>query len=163
MPPSRLGCKRHSTNTVSLVAGCSSVGVSRVHGRVALPCGSWSCTSRCEFCVAPERVFNLEFEVEHIVPSARGGADDLDNLALACRACNLRKGTAVEARDPLSGELVQLFNPRRDGWAEHFRLHLDGRIEGRTAMGRVTVAQLAMNRRTAMRARRLWLDTRLLG
>jgi len=118
---------------------------------------------RCEFCVAPERVFNLEFEVEHIVPSARSGADDLDNLALACRACNLRKGTAVEARDPLSGELVQLFHPRRDGWAEHFRLRLDGRIEGRTAIGRATVAQLAMNRRTAMRASRLWLGTRLLG
>ena len=77
--------------------------------------------------------------------------------------CNLRKGAAVEARDPLSGELVQMFHPRRDGWAEHFRLRLDGRIEGRTAIGRATVAQLAMNRRTAMRARRLWLGTRLLG
>ncbi len=68
-----------------------------------------------------------------------------------------------EARDPLSGDLVQLFHPRRNGWAEHFRLHLNGRIEGRTAIGRATVAQLAMNRRTAMRARRLWLGTRLLG
>jgi hypothetical protein len=118
---------------------------------------------RWEFCVAPERVFNLEFEVEHIVPSALGGADELDNLALACRACNLRKGVAVQALDSLSGEIVPLFHPRRDGWAEHFRLHLSGRIEGRTPIGRATVARLAMNRRPAVRARRLWLATRLLG
>jgi len=97
------------------------------------------------------------------MPSAMGGADDLDNLALACRACNLRKGAAIQAPDPLSGEVVPLFHPRRDGWAEHFRLHLDGRIEGRTSTRRATVAQLAMNRRPAVRARRLWLGTRLLG
>ena len=38
---------------------------------------------RCEYCRAPESVFNLEFEVEHIVPTARGGSDELSNLALA--------------------------------------------------------------------------------
>jgi hypothetical protein len=31
---------------------------------------------------------------------------------------------------------VQLFHPRRDQWPEDFRLHLDGRIEGRTSIGR---------------------------
>jgi hypothetical protein len=108
-------------------------------------------------------VFNIEFEVEHVVPSVAGGADDLDNLALACRACNLRKGVAVQALDALSGEVVPLFHPRRDQWPEHFRLHLDGRIEGRTSIGRATVARLAMNRRQAVRARRLWLGTRLLS
>jgi 5-methylcytosine-specific restriction endonuclease McrA len=27
----------------------------------------------CEYCRAPEIVFNLPFEVEHIIPLARGG------------------------------------------------------------------------------------------
>jgi hypothetical protein len=27
----------------------------------------------CEYCHAPEAVFNLPFEVEHIIPSAHGG------------------------------------------------------------------------------------------
>jgi hypothetical protein len=40
---------------------------------------------RCEYCRAPEAVFNFPFEVEHVVPSSRGGADDESNLCLACR------------------------------------------------------------------------------
>lgn len=46
------------------------------------------------------------------------------NLALACRACNVRKSHAVAAVDPFSGERVPLFNPRHDDWAEHCRLLL---------------------------------------
>ena len=47
---------------------------------------------RCEYCHAPELVFNFPFEVEHIIPTSRGGANVEINLALACRSCNLRKG-----------------------------------------------------------------------
>ncbi len=47
----------------------------------------------CEYCHAPELVFNFPFEVEHIIPISRGEADAESNLALACRSCNLRKGT----------------------------------------------------------------------
>lgn len=46
---------------------------------------------RCEYCHAPEEVFNFPFEVEHIVPSSGGGASVLENLALSCRACNTYK------------------------------------------------------------------------
>ena len=55
---------------------------------------------RCEYCRAPEVVFNLEFEVDHVIPTSLGGSDDVDNLALACRSCNVRKGKAEHARDP---------------------------------------------------------------
>ena len=34
----------------------------------------------CEYCRAPEAIFNLPFEVEHIVPSSRQGSDDDSNL-----------------------------------------------------------------------------------
>jgi len=36
---------------------------------------------RCEYCHAPEVVFNLPLEVEHIIPISRGGAESGDNLA----------------------------------------------------------------------------------
>jgi hypothetical protein len=39
---------------------------------------------RCEYCGAPEAVFNFPFEVEHIIPPAQGGTDDASNRALAC-------------------------------------------------------------------------------
>src|SRR5439155_2268325 len=46
--------------------------------------------------------------------------------------------------DPLTHEIVSLFHPRLDRWAEHFRL--DGpRIAGLTPRGRVTVFPLQLN------------------
>ena len=43
----------------------------------------------CEYCRAPEAVFNMAFEVEHIIPPLHGGLDEASNWALACRSCNL--------------------------------------------------------------------------
>lgn len=67
---------------------------------------------RCEYCHAPEAVFNLSLEVEHIVPIARGGEDATANWALACRACNLYKAAHVSGSDPESETVVRLFHPR---------------------------------------------------
>jgi hypothetical protein len=118
---------------------------------------------RCEYCRAPESIFNIEFEVEHIVPRASGGPDELPNLALACRSGNLRKGTGQRARDPRTSDLVPLFNPREDAWGEHFQLSLRSfQVEGLTAVGRATVRRLGMNRPVALRARRLWVIRLLL-
>src|SRR4051794_17282150 len=98
---------------------------------------------RCEYCRAPEMLFNSTFEVEHIRPLAHGGTDDEANLALACRACNVIKYTAMAAHDPVSRQLVRLFNPRIDVWTEHFGVDLDSaRIIGLTDMGRATVSRL---------------------
>ena len=117
---------------------------------------------RCEYCRAPETVFNLEFEVEHIRPITRGGSDELSNLALACRSCNLRKAVAQYARDPSTGDLARLFDPRADAWDEHFQLSLvTFQIDGCTAIGRASARRLGMNRPLPLVARRLWV-TRLL-
>ncbi|PSB09574.1 hypothetical protein C7B61_03980 [filamentous cyanobacterium CCP1] len=43
---------------------------------------------RCEYCQAPEAVFNFPFEVEHIVPLSRQGSNDEANLALVCHSCS---------------------------------------------------------------------------
>ena len=57
---------------------------------------------RCEYCHAPEALFNFPFEVEHITPLCREGADDLLNLALACRSCNLYKADHLSGNDPVT-------------------------------------------------------------
>jgi hypothetical protein len=82
--------------------------------------------------------------VEHIVPIKHGGTDDEENLALACIDCNLHKGSNLTGIDPQTGQITELFHPRRQRWDEHFRW--DGlRIVGQSAVGRSTIAVLAMN------------------
>jgi len=110
-------------------------------------------------CRAPEEVFNQEFEVDHVVPHTSGGSDDIPNLALACRSCNLRKGTAQGARDPRTGQLFPLFNPRADDWGGHFVIDLDSFIiEGLTPKGRASARRLGRNRKVQVEARRLWMS-----
>jgi len=112
---------------------------------------------RCEYCRAPEAIFNFPFEVEHILPTARAGADDEDNLALACRACNLYKADRVAGVDDQTGCLAALFHPRQNTWLEHFAVELPtGTIQGTTPVGRVTVACLQMNRPVQRAARLQW-------
>lgn len=119
--------------------------------------------SRCEYCHAPQRVVGYRLEREHIVPLARGGVTVLDNLALACRGCNAAKAAQVEALDPRTRRLVQLFNPRTQGWADHFRWSRDGtRVIGRTAVGRATVVALRMNDEFRVVARVHWRREGLL-
>jgi HNH endonuclease len=78
------------------------------------------------------------------VPRQHGGSDDHRNLAFACHRCNLRKGPNLTGIDPITGDIVPLFDPRRDVWSEHFRFR-GPVIDGATAVGRTTVKLLAMN------------------
>ena len=113
---------------------------------------------RCEYCHAPEAIFNFPFEVEHIVPPDRDGSQDESNLALACRACNLFKSNHVEAADNETRTTVRLFDPRRDNWDDHFHVDADqGLIIGITPVGRATVERLKMNSSTQRTARLQWI------
>lgn len=81
------------------------------------------------------------------MPLSLGGVDDLENLALACFHCNRRKTNRLTAVDPQSNQETPLFNPRRQVWHEHFVWSTDGLwILGLTAVGRATIATLALNR-----------------
>jgi hypothetical protein len=112
---------------------------------------------RCEYCHAPEAVFNSFFEVEHIQPQAKDGSDEEDNLALACRSCNIYKSAHLTGFDEVTQSEVRLFHPRRDVWAEHFEVVAGtGVIQGRTEVGRATVTRLRMNREVQLKARRQW-------
>lgn len=115
----------------------------------------------CEYCRAPEAISPDRFEVEHILPRALGGSDEMANLALACSPCNRRKSQATYALDPESQvfSVVPLYNPRRDIWQVHSafaRVPAGIQVLGLTPMGRATVAKLAMNHGHAVRARNLW-------
>lgn len=77
---------------------------------------------RCEYCLYPEEMSFLAFEVEHIVAEKHRGTTTADNLALACPYCNRFKGTDLGSLDPETGQLTPFFNPRAQRWAEHFRL-----------------------------------------
>jgi hypothetical protein len=99
---------------------------------------------RCEYCRIPQSALPLPFQIDHIIAEQHEGETVLDNLALACPHCNRCKGPNIGGFDPDSGELVRLFHPRADVWAEHFEFE-GARIAGRTAIGSATVQVLAMN------------------
>jgi hypothetical protein len=81
------------------------------------------------------------------MPISAGGKATLDNLALACPACNRYKGNRQLVKDPGTSRLVAMFNPRLQSWRDHFRWSEDLEvIIGVTLTGRVTVEQLRMNR-----------------
>jgi len=107
---------------------------------------------RCEYCGLSQAGQEALFHVDHIVPVIAGGTAALDNLALACVSCSLRKGARQQAPDPNTGKAMPLFHPRREVWERHFRW--DGaRILGLTPTGRATVAALSMNRPLALAIR----------
>jgi hypothetical protein len=114
---------------------------------------------RCEYCRAPEAIFNFPFEVEHVRPVSQGGADEEGNRALACRSCNLFKSDRLHARDPEGPDEVPLFDPRQDVWEHHFEVQAEtGIIVGRTPTGRATVACLQINSTAQLSARRQWMQ-----
>ena len=63
---------------------------------------AWRAGFRCEYCdkdmLGSVDANHWNWEREHVVPTKHGGADVLDNWALACRTCNQIKG----AWDPRS-------------------------------------------------------------
>jgi hypothetical protein len=95
----------------------------------------------------------LAHHIEHIVAKQHGGADDIDNLALACHRCNLHKGPNLSGMDPHTQILVRLFHPRRDRWSGHFAFE-GALIVGISAIGRATVEVLAMNDTRRLELRR---------
>jgi HNH endonuclease len=100
----------------------------------------------CEYCHSIELLSANRFTIDHIVPRSLGGSDNIDNLALACRRCNERRYNFVAGIDPETQEIVPIFNPRQQQWAEHFVWTLDGTvIRGSTPIGRATCIRFDLN------------------
>ena len=113
---------------------------------------------RCGYCQLQQDVAGIQLHVEHIIPEAAGGHSKIENLWLACPACNNHKGIQTHAVDPQTGSLAPLFNPRAQKWKMHFAWSADGlEIVGLTPTGRATVLALQMNQPFMLRARRRWV------
>ena len=97
----------------------------------------------CEYCRSQARFSPDPFSIEHITPTSRGGTNALSNLAFSCQGCNNYKHTSVAAPDPLTGDDMSLFHPRRDRWDGHFDWSDDAsQMLGLTPTGRATIVRL---------------------
>lgn len=99
---------------------------------------------RCEYCLIAESQDFFPHEPDHLIALKHGGETSSANLVLACFDCNRFKGSDIASLDPLTGELVALFNPRTQSWFEHFQLK-GGQIIPLTSIGRTTERLLKMN------------------
>ena len=111
---------------------------------------------RCEYCRFPEYATFLGCQVDHVRPEKHGGETVFENLALACVFHNRFKGSDVASIAAETGEVVRLFDPRTDRWADHFR-PLEASLKGVSSVGSVTVNLLRMNAEERLRERRLLL------
>lgn len=114
---------------------------------------------RCVYCQTTQSNSGHPMVTDHIIPQSKGGLTEFENSCFACRRCNEFKGATTKAEDPLSGKVVPLFHPRRQQWRDHFAWDAAGvRIEGLTAIGRVTVMALKMNNEVILHARQNWVS-----
>ncbi len=113
---------------------------------------------RCGYCLTSEEIVGTPMEIDHIIPQSLGGLTEEDNLWLACSLCNDHKGDRIAALDPLTDEIVRLFDPRHQVWQEHFAWTAEGdRINGLTPIGRATIVALSLNRPSLVKARQAWV------
>lgn len=114
---------------------------------------------RCAYCRTLAVNTGQPMTVDHIFPKSQGGVTTYENLCFACRRCNEFKGRQTIAEDPLSGEIVPLFHPRRDTWNEHFMWDETGVfLIGLTPIGRATIIALNMNNPVIVAVRWRWVS-----
>lgn len=101
--------------------------------------------NRCEYCHLHQAGQEATFHVDHVTPIKSGGDTSLENLALACVSCSLHKSAKELVLDPETNELVPIFNPRQQDWADHFQW-VGFRMAGLTSTGRATIEALKQNR-----------------
>jgi 5-methylcytosine-specific restriction endonuclease McrA len=113
---------------------------------------------RCGYCRPSEKLTSTRLILDHLTPRKLGGSDDEDNLWPACPTCNEFKQARIDARDPDTGQVAPLFNPRKQRWNDHFAWIEEGRlIAGLTPTGRATVTALRLNRGLLVEARATWI------
>ena len=86
-----------------------------------------------------------------------GGSDDPDNRCWSYHRCNLHKGPNLSGRDPLTDNVVRLFDPRHQSWKRHFKW-LGPVLIGRTQIGRATLAVLDVNDPQRVELRQTLMD-----
>ncbi len=113
----------------------------------------------CEYCLLPDSVSTMLFQIDHIISQQHGGLTKQENLAYSCTACNKFKGSNIASLDPdrVTDQPIMLFNPRKDDWHDHFRLE-GSVIVGKTDRGRATVFILQFNNKIHKQVRALLIE-----
>lgn len=111
---------------------------------------------KCEYCLCLIDFIPDPYTIEHIISLAKGGTDEIENLAIACFGCNLYKQDKITAFDPSTEAEVSLYNPRTDNWKTHFSWNESfTEVIGLTPIGRATVIRLKLNRIGLVNIRKL--------
>lgn len=106
----------------------------------------------CEYCLVHEDDTFWGCQVDHIISRKHGGATEPGNLAWACAYCNNAKGSDLGTRVGQPPQLLRLFNPRTDRWADCFLLN-GIFIDPISAIGESTVKLLQLNHASRRRER----------
>ncbi len=114
---------------------------------------------RCGYCLTQTRITGMPMQIDHIIPESLGGLSDEQNLWLACSPCNQYKGAKLNGIDPVTNQLVSLFNPRHQLWSGHFAWSQNSlHIIGLSPTGRATIKTLRMNNSLVVHSRSLWVQ-----
>lgn len=116
----------------------------------------------CEYCLIPEITTLSTHEIDHIIAEKHDGLTESNNLALCCVLCNKHKGSDLASIDPDTKQLTPLYHPRQDYWHEHFQLN-GAEFVSLTAVGRVTVKLLQINRMDRLKERELLVQCGMLN
>jgi hypothetical protein len=111
----------------------------------------------CEYCLFPEVASLAPHEIDHIVARKHGGLTEPTNLALSCALCNKHKGSDIASIYPETKDVTPLYHPRKDIWIEHFQLN-NAEFVPLTAIGRVTIKLLQLNRSDRLEERQLLIE-----
>jgi HNH endonuclease len=115
----------------------------------------------CEYCLMPDFATFAAHEIDHIIAEKHGGRTESENLALSCTLCNKYKGSDLASIDPDTEKIVPLYHPRQNIWREHFQLS-GAEFMPLTAIGRVTIRLLQLNRLDRLEERQLLLDAGII-
>jgi len=82
---------------------------------------------RCQYCGAELRASQLTFD--HVLPRARGGRTDWENIVTCCRPCNDQK----RDRTPDEAGMILRRRPQKPVWLPPAELRLRGALQGTPA------------------------------
>jgi hypothetical protein len=109
-----------------------------------------------EYCRSPSKFAVDPLVMEHTYPLSRGGKTSAENLALSGHTCNNCKYNKITATDPITNQIVPLFNPRQMKWRDHFTWTVNTtEMLGLTPTGRATIESLQTNREGVVNIRRI--------
>ncbi len=60
----------------------------------------------CQYCGRSPKAHGIDLHIDHIIPRAVGGLDDLENLTTACDSCNIGKSDHLLRKEPVLMELM---------------------------------------------------------